>query len=59
MPRDGWPHSVDVDVRYGDLDVNVHVNNVKFAEWAMIGRVDYFLRVNACRPGMVGQFTRR
>lgn len=36
MP-DAYEHEVDFRVRYSDLDMNQHVNNVRYIEWALEG----------------------
>jgi acyl-CoA thioester hydrolase len=40
-----------LDVRYGDLDPQGHVNNAKFVTYMEAGRFKYLERVGLIRPG--------
>ncbi len=33
--KDGWQNLADFEVRAGDLDMNRHANNVRFAQWIL------------------------
>ena len=35
MPEQAMQHQQDVDVKISDLDMNNHVNNIKYSQWAL------------------------
>lgn len=37
-----WKFGIEVQCHYGDLDINQHVNNVKYIEWCQDAREQYF-----------------
>ena len=41
MSRPGWPFTHSDEVRFSDLDVNGHLNNVAFVEFLESARVTY------------------
>jgi acyl-CoA thioester hydrolase len=44
-PREDYPFRVDVRTRFGDLDTNRHVNNVRLATWYLDGLAELHLDV--------------
>jgi acyl-CoA thioester hydrolase len=44
-PRAAYPFRVDVRTRFGDLDTNRHVNNVRLATWYLDGLAELHLDV--------------
>jgi acyl-CoA thioester hydrolase len=44
-PREAFPFRVDVRTRFGDLDTNRHVNNVRLAGWYLDGLAELHLDV--------------
>jgi len=44
-PREAYPFRVDVRTRFGDLDTNRHVNNVRLATWYLDGLAELHLDV--------------
>jgi acyl-CoA thioester hydrolase len=44
-PREAYPFRVDIRTRFGDLDTNRHVNNVRLAEWYLDGLAELHLDV--------------
>ena len=44
-PREAYPFRLDVRTRFGDLDTNRHVNNVRLATWYLDGLAELHLDV--------------
>jgi acyl-CoA thioester hydrolase len=44
-PREAYPFRVDIRSRFGDLDTNRHVNNVRLATWYLDGLAELHLDV--------------
>jgi acyl-CoA thioester hydrolase len=44
-PREAYPFRVDIRTRFGDLDTNRHVNNVRLATWYLDGIAELHLDV--------------
>jgi acyl-CoA thioester hydrolase len=44
-PREAYPFRVDIRTRFGDLDTNRHVNNVRLATWYLDGLAELHLDV--------------
>ncbi len=45
-----YPLSLAIPVLWGDMDANLHVNNVVFARWIESARVAYFERIGLPVP---------
>lgn len=46
-----FTHSLDIQIRFTDLDINGHVNNGIFHSYFDLGRANYFLSVFQARTG--------
>ena len=43
--RDQFRHTIDLAVRWGDMDAVGHVNNATILQYVESGRIDYFVNV--------------
>lgn len=48
---DGYPVTVDVVVRWGDMDNLGHVNNIRYLQYFETARIEYLVRLGMEPPG--------
>ena len=47
----GYPVVVEVEVRWGDIDLLGHVNNIMYLQYFETARIEYFMRAGLGAPG--------